>query len=258
MNFQMNGSPMQRAALAASLVSSRDRAEDAKSAAGSSDIIVLQSPTDLAKCTTFAVPELDFGPARLPREVGTSLLSAVGAAKLELLARGFIEVTEAPDLHLFALGATQDEASIRWDCVGGWWLDDGGWQWDPCLWFADGDIAYPTGTLIVGLADASLCELVFGCAGPSMVASSEDVAARARRGVAQMFASVPRARAAELAIERSRSPSQRIEFQPGAIHEESSHHHGDRAGGALRGHLPLSDERRCGFGRPPLGGDIFA
>lgn len=254
----MNGSPMQRAALAASLVSCRDRTEGATSAAGASDVIVLQSPLDLANFATFAVPELDFGPARLPREVGTSLLSAVGAAKLELLARGFTEVTEAPDLHLFALGATQDEASIRWDCVGGWWLDDGGWQWDPCLWFADTDIAYPAGTLIVGLADASFCELVFGCAGPSMVASGEDVAARARRGVAHMFASVPRARAAEIAVERSHSPSQRVEFQPGAIHEESSHHHGDRAGSALRGHLPLSDERRCGFGRPPLGGDVFA
>jgi hypothetical protein len=206
---------------------------------------------------TFAVPEADFGPARLPGDVKTSLLSAVGAAKLELLARGFVEVSRDPDLHLFALGATQDEVSVRWDCVGAWWLDDEGWQWDPCLWFADTTIAYPAGTLIIGLADASLRDLVFGGAAPWTQRGGEDVAARLRGSVAQIFADFPRVRpAAEPSAERLPSSSKRNEFQPGA-NDDATIHQGNRVG-PPRGPLPLCEERRCGLRRPPLVGDLFA
>ena len=91
------------------------------------------APAELARLTTFAVPQADAYVARFPRDVRAALRCAVETARAELERRGFrpVDRTESPDLHLFAVAGSRDKTSEHWGCVGGFWLATSGWQWDP-------------------------------------------------------------------------------------------------------------------------------
>lgn len=82
---------------------------------------------------------------------------------IELRALGLTQVApEEADLLAFSLGRTRSETGVTWSCVGGVW---GGYFWDhyydPCAWLEPVYFEVDRTTLMVGLTDPELSEVVF-------------------------------------------------------------------------------------------------
>ena len=129
------------------------------------------SDADFSDYETFAVAELPGdgsglggASADLPEDIQVNLevASEAAVANLEDFGLTEVELDEDPDLLVFSAAATEVETGIYWACVGGWeWW---GWSyvWDPCAWLAPIDFEYTEGSLLVGVADATTEEPVFG------------------------------------------------------------------------------------------------
>jgi hypothetical protein len=100
----------------------------------------------------------------IPDAVMVNLDVANQAMREELTALGLIEVgpNDNPDLRAFSLSTTQDEAAIYWACVDGYWYGYWAWSFDPCSWLEPVYTEYTEGTILVGLVDPNMGEVVFG------------------------------------------------------------------------------------------------
>lgn len=159
---------------------------------------------DFSDYQTFAVAELPGdgsalggSGSELPDDVQANLEIANDAAVANLEDLGLTEVDpddETPDLWVFSAAATETETGTYWACVGGWeWW---GWSyvWDPCAWLAPIDFEYTEGSLIVGVADSTTEEPVFGGLVQGILECSETESAledRITDAVDEIFESYP-------------------------------------------------------------------
>lgn len=82
---------------------------------------------------------------------------------IELRELGLTQVApEDADLLAFSLGRTRSATGVTWSCVGGVW---GGYFWDyyydPCAWLEPVYIDVDRTTLMLGLTDPELSEVIF-------------------------------------------------------------------------------------------------
>jgi hypothetical protein len=128
----------------------------------------------------------------IPGQVLLNIDTANDQARMELEARGMTEVgeDEDADLVIFSLGSTQDQHGYYWECVPGYWWGYWGWVWDPCAWLAPIYVEYSIGSMVLGLADPSMEDVVFGGLLQG-VAAGDNPEDRIRDGVHAMFKDYP-------------------------------------------------------------------
>jgi hypothetical protein len=82
---------------------------------------------------------------------------------IELRELGLTEVApEEADVLAFSLGRTRSETGVTWSCVGGVWGGYfGAYYYDPCAWLEPVYVDVDRTTLMVGLTDRQLSEVVF-------------------------------------------------------------------------------------------------
>lgn len=127
----------------------------------------MSDEADFASYETFAVVDRSEVPDEFIEGLSDDDLTKVeqmnDAARDELLDMGLTEVDpgENPDLQVFSLSYTTEEAALTWDCVAGYWRGYWDWDYDPCRWlereYEDVDVR----TLVTGLVDPNMEEVVF-------------------------------------------------------------------------------------------------
>jgi hypothetical protein len=171
---------------------------DANEVCGDTVVSYTASNVDFAAIQTFALlPVEDYPdelPSDLPSDTQVSLEVANNAARAELIALGMSEVdprSEEPDVYLFSLAASGTESGLAWQCVPGYvWWGVWGWVWDPCAWLDLVEVHYQVGTVIVGLADATNEEVVFGGTIQGVLAC-DSARQRLEDGIEKIFADYP-------------------------------------------------------------------
>jgi hypothetical protein len=177
-------------------VSGCDDDEDEDDLCEGDTTVARADPTvDFALYKTFAVAPDPLLPD-IPGDVTANLAVANAAAVVELLKLGLTQVepnsTPAPDLGLFNIAANQKQQGTTWVCVPGYWWSGWGYVWDPCAWMSEIPIVYTVGTLVVGLADPTIKQVVFGGAVQGVLECG-DTTARIQDGVERIFTDYPTA-----------------------------------------------------------------
>lgn len=128
-----------------------------------------------------------------PEDLRLNIDSANDQARIELEKVGLTEVEgdEEADLVIASLGSTKDEDAIYWECVPGYWWGYWGWYWDSCAWLDPDYVEYTVGSLVLGLNDPKLEEVVFGGLLSGVVTGGGNAEERIRAGVHEMFEKYP-------------------------------------------------------------------
>ncbi len=130
----------------------------------------------------------------IPSDVETNLGKVNQQIRRNMDALGFTEVdpdAEAPDLWAFNLFFTDTETTIEWVCNGGYWWGWWGWGWDPCAFYDPIQIEYTVGTVVIGLADPDIDQVVFGGVLEEVLDCPGDLDTRLRDGVDEIFDDYP-------------------------------------------------------------------
>ena len=167
------------------------------------DVIVRVQPgVDFGDYATFRIldnldeadlVDADVDPDKIPDDVKLNIDVANDQARIELERIGLTEVDEGEeaDLSVATLATTKEEDGYYWSCVPGYWWGYWGWYWDPCAWLEPIYVNYSTGTMLLGLADPKLKEIVFGGLLQGVLTGGGDAEERIRAGVHQMFLEYP-------------------------------------------------------------------
>jgi len=127
-----------------------------------------------------------------PEDLRLNIDSANDQARIELEKLGLDEVgeDESPDLVVASLFSTKDEDAIYWECVPGNWWGYWGWYWDSCAWLDPEYVQYTIGSMVLGLSDPEMEDIVFGGLLRGL-AGTGNADERIRFGVNEMFDSYP-------------------------------------------------------------------
>jgi hypothetical protein len=127
-----------------------------------------------------------------PEDIRLNIDTANDQARIELEMLGLDEVgeDESPDLVVASLGSTKEEDAIYWECVPGYWWGYWGYYWDSCAWLDPEYVEYTVGSMVLGLSDPEMKDIVFGglLQGIGGTGNPEQ---RIRAGVHEMFESYP-------------------------------------------------------------------
>ena len=154
------------------------------------------STADFSAYETYAFlteDDLPRGTKPLPDDVKAQLAVVNDAMRSQLNARGLREVSsdDMPDLYAFDLASTREESALYWDCVDGWWYGWWIWSWDPCAYLQPVYTEYEVGTVVVGLGDPAIQEVVFGGVLQGVLTGGGDAEERIQDGVAEIFDDYP-------------------------------------------------------------------
>jgi hypothetical protein len=147
-----------------------------------------------ASYRTFAVappPDVDGGTSS---DSVTSLQQADGAASAQLTQRGLarVEADQDPDVIWFSLATTDAAAARVFPCLPGRF--DGNWPFDfpPCAGFEGLYTRFEPQSLLVGLVDPHVSQIVFGGLIPNVPEASTAPGGRVAQGIAGVFSAYPR------------------------------------------------------------------
>lgn len=131
----------------------------------------------------------------LPEDVRFNIDTANDQARMELEDLGLTEVgaDEEADVLVGSMGSTDDQDAIYWECVPGYWWGYWGWYWDSCAWLDPVYVEYTVGSVMVGVADPAMNDIVFAgfLQGVGDGNGGDDLEHRIRDGVHKMFESWP-------------------------------------------------------------------
>lgn len=128
-----------------------------------------------------------------PEDVRLNIETANDQARIELEKVGLDEVEnqDEADLVVASMGSTKTEDAIYWECVPGYWWGYWGWYWDSCAWLDPEYVKWTVGSMVLGLADPTMKDIVFGGLLTGVADGGGDVEQRIRAGVHEMFEKYP-------------------------------------------------------------------
>jgi hypothetical protein len=121
------------------------------------------STADFTAYKTFAISTAG-GTVAVPASVATNLGVVNDAIQTQLQDLGLTEVdlSQSPDLIAFSLASTEETAAFSWNCVPGYWYGYWDWSYTPCGWIDPIYDEYTVGTVVIGLTDPAIEQVVFG------------------------------------------------------------------------------------------------
>jgi Domain of unknown function (DUF4136) len=136
---------------------------------------------------------IDIDPDKIPENVKLNIDIANDQARIELETIGLTEVDEDEDadLVIFSMGSTKDQDAIYWECVPGYWWGYWGWVWDNCAWLEPYYVNYTIGSVLLGLGDPEMQDVVFSGLVQGVEDNSGEAEERIRSGVHEMFKQYP-------------------------------------------------------------------
>jgi hypothetical protein len=129
-----------------------------------------------------------------PDDIKYNIDAANAQARVELQTLGLTEADNQDDADLIVatMGSTKSHDAIYWECVPGYWWGYYGWYWDSCAWLDPEYVEFAVGSLVLGLADPEMKDIVFGGLLQGVVTGGGDATERIRAGVHEMFLQYPK------------------------------------------------------------------
>jgi hypothetical protein len=129
-----------------------------------------------------------------PDDIKYNIDAANAQARVELQTLGLTEADSESDADLIVatMGSTKSQDAIYWECVPGYWWGYYGWYWDSCAWLDPEYVEFAVGSLVLGLGDPEMKDIVFGGLLQGVVTGGGDATERIRAGVHEMFLQYPK------------------------------------------------------------------